>query len=257
MITSRTAVFAAALLLVLAMTNSAGALIAKSSNMTTETKTAQVPISAAKSAVEKALVPKDVPAEAFTTETIKNISEAEKAPDEKTMPSWLNPEQKKQLREMQPEEASKALIEWTKKEIEQRNKLDEQDKAVKRMIEKSKLTRSKKNTPKPIFTKKEREKITKMNDREREEFLAKKGIHVRINRENTTETLMKPDTETSSTFTGSPLFNDYFSSSTAENMTSVTLESDDNVLSVTNPKTGVTIKVRKGTRRLPPFELQK
>ena len=180
----------------------------------------------------------------LSTSTLNSIEKAEAKMRRNTLPKWLTPEQKSKLEAMTPEEASKAMVQWSEEYMEKRSQMDAKDKAVKKMLEKSRNKSTAQQNKKPIFTKEEQAKFTKMSDKEREDFLASKGMRVHIERERTSAALTEKRTsEALALMEGAPMM------SLKEKVTSGVLDvNDPNVISVKDDKSSMVIKVRTTKR---------
>ena len=124
------------------------------------------------------------------------------------LPKWLTPEQKKELSGMEPGAAEKAILQWSEEYLKGKQRLTKQDEGVKRLLAQSRLNKDKNTTATkahPIFTPKEQERFNKMTDKQRIDYLRKKGIHIRIEREKSGDALTTATLEDIATSSGETL----------------------------------------------------
>lgn len=117
------------------------------------------------------------------------IEAAETRMEQERLPKWLSVAQRKELADMTDEDASKALLQWTEEHLKAKELKTAQDEGVERLLATARLKRAAQTTSgtlssgMPIFTEKEQAAFAKMTDKERETYLRKKGIRVKIDRD--------------------------------------------------------------------------
>lgn len=132
------------------------------------------------------------PKEDLSTTQTAALDQVLKRMGDEQLPKWLTPEQKKKLSDMEPGAAEKAILQWSEEYLKGKQRLSKQDEGVKRLLAQSRLNKDKNTTTtkaRPIFTPKEQERFNKMTDQQRIDYLHKKGIRVRIDRDKSGETL--------------------------------------------------------------------